>query len=80
MRRRGRHVPPLELAPGPSHPAQRRTPPSALFILDALAPMTDDALTAAADELIDHLRQLGPDVRVATRVFPPTAPPLRSHQ
>ena len=40
---------------------------SALFILDALAPMTDDALAAAGDELVDHLRRLGPDVRVATR-------------
>lgn len=40
---------------------------SALFILDALEPMTDDALTAAGDELVTHLRQLGDDVRVSTR-------------
>lgn len=41
---------------------------SALFILDALAPMTDDALTAAGDDLTDRLRRLGPDVRVASRL------------
>lgn len=40
---------------------------SALFILDALAPMTDDELTTAGDELVSHLRQLGDDVAVATR-------------
>jgi DNA/RNA-binding domain of Phe-tRNA-synthetase-like protein len=40
---------------------------SALFILDALAPMTDDALTAAGDELVAHLRHLGEDVTTATR-------------
>jgi DNA/RNA-binding domain of Phe-tRNA-synthetase-like protein len=36
---------------------------SALFILDALEPMTDEALTTAADDLVDHLTRLGPDVR-----------------
>ncbi len=41
---------------------------SALFILDALAPMTDESLTAAGDDLVDRLRSLGPDVRVASRV------------
>jgi DNA/RNA-binding domain of Phe-tRNA-synthetase-like protein len=46
---------------------------SALFILDALGPMSDEQLTAAADELVDHLRHLGPDVRVATRVLPATS-------
>lgn len=40
---------------------------AALFILDALDPMTDDALTEADDDLVSHLRRLGPDVRVATR-------------
>ncbi len=42
---------------------------SALFILDALAPVTDDQLVAAADELADHLAQLGPDVRFTRRVL-----------
>ncbi len=42
---------------------------SALFILDALAPMTDEALTAAADDLVDHLQRLGGDVRMHTRLI-----------
>lgn len=41
----------------------------ALFILDALDPVTDVALDAAADDLIDHLHHLGPDVRVARRMI-----------
>lgn len=45
---------------------------SALFILDALAPMTDAALTAAADDLVDHLRSLGPRVHAAQRLIPAT--------
>ncbi len=42
---------------------------TALFILDALAPMTDQALAGAAADLISHLRQLGPDVRVTSRLL-----------
>ena len=42
---------------------------SALFILDALKPMSDGTLTAAGEELVAHLRQLGTDVRVATRLL-----------
>lgn len=42
---------------------------AALFILDALEPLSDQALTAAADELVDQLRRLGPDVRVAQRLL-----------
>lgn len=45
---------------------------SALFILDALDPMTDKALTAAGDELVAHLRPLGDDVAVATRLLAST--------
>ena len=41
---------------------------SAVFILDALAPLSDQALSDAAEDLITHLRQLGPDVRVARRL------------
>lgn len=46
---------------------------AALFILDALDPMTDDALEAAAADLIDRLRRLGPDVRVVSRRFAASA-------
>jgi DNA/RNA-binding domain of Phe-tRNA-synthetase-like protein len=42
---------------------------SALFILDVLDPMTDEALDAAADDLVAHLDRLGPDVRVARRLI-----------
>ena len=42
---------------------------TALFILDALDPMTDEALHAAADDLVAHLTRLGPDVRVARRLI-----------
>ncbi len=45
------------------------TTTSALFILDALDPMTDDALGAAADDLIDHLTRLGPEVQSARRLI-----------
>jgi DNA/RNA-binding domain of Phe-tRNA-synthetase-like protein len=42
---------------------------TALFILDALGPVTDEALHAAADDLTAHLTQLGPDVRAARRLL-----------
>jgi len=42
---------------------------SAIFILDALDPMTDEALQAAADDLVSHLTRLGPDIRVYRRLF-----------
>ena len=42
---------------------------TALFILDALEPMTDEALHAATDVLVDHLTRLGPDVCVARRLI-----------
>ncbi len=42
---------------------------SALFILDALDPVTDAALAAAAEDLVTHLARLGPDVRVAQRLL-----------
>jgi DNA/RNA-binding domain of Phe-tRNA-synthetase-like protein len=42
---------------------------AALFILDALAPLTDDALDAAAKDLVTYLGRLGPDVRVARRML-----------
>ena len=48
---------------------------SALFILDALDPMTDEALAAAADDLIDHLTRLGPDLQTARRLITPGTTP-----
>jgi DNA/RNA-binding domain of Phe-tRNA-synthetase-like protein len=42
---------------------------SALFILDALAPLTDDELQATADDLVAHLALLGSDVRSARRLI-----------
>ncbi len=42
---------------------------TALFILDALSPLTDEALHAAADDLAAHLARLGPGVRVARRLI-----------
>jgi DNA/RNA-binding domain of Phe-tRNA-synthetase-like protein len=42
---------------------------AALFILDALDPLTDEQLEAATDELVSHLSRLGPDVRVVRRLL-----------
>jgi DNA/RNA-binding domain of Phe-tRNA-synthetase-like protein len=42
---------------------------AALFILDALEPMTDEALRAAAGDLLAHVAQLGPDVRSVSRLI-----------
>jgi DNA/RNA-binding domain of Phe-tRNA-synthetase-like protein len=43
---------------------------AALFILDALDPMTDQELDDAAAELITELQRLGPDVTIARRTLP----------
>ncbi len=40
---------------------------SALFLLERLAPMPLGELTAAADELADHVRRLSPDAEVTVR-------------
>ena len=42
---------------------------SALFILDALDPLTDAVLTDAADDLVQHLTRTAPDVRTARRLI-----------
>lgn len=42
---------------------------SALFILDALEPMTDGALQACVEDLSAHLARLGPEVRMAQRLI-----------
>jgi DNA/RNA-binding domain of Phe-tRNA-synthetase-like protein len=39
-----------------------------LFIFDALHPMSDEQLDAAADELLSHLAEVGADLRVARRL------------
>ena len=44
---------------------------TALFILDALDPLTDEALHAAGAELAAHVTRLGPDVRIARRLIAP---------
>jgi DNA/RNA-binding domain of Phe-tRNA-synthetase-like protein len=50
--------------------ARTRLTPSttaAFFVLDALDPLTDAQLHAAADDLVEHLAPLGPDVRAVRR-------------
>ena len=47
----------------------RENTTTALFILDALDPTTDDALHTAAKDLLTHLTALGPDVRTAHRLI-----------
>lgn len=42
---------------------------TALFILDALDPMTDEELAAAADDLVSRLDRLGPRLQVARRLL-----------
>ncbi len=42
---------------------------SALFILDALDPLTDERLHAATDQLAEQLGLLGPEVQVRTRLI-----------
>jgi DNA/RNA-binding domain of Phe-tRNA-synthetase-like protein len=49
------------------------TTTTALFIMDALAPATDNELTTAAAELAEHLHHLGSDVRVTERLIDPGA-------
>jgi DNA/RNA-binding domain of Phe-tRNA-synthetase-like protein len=41
----------------------------AIFILDALDPLTDDAVTAAADALTDALLALSPDATISRRLL-----------
>jgi len=42
---------------------------TALFILDALEPVTDEALQTATADLVDHLLRLGSDVRAVQRLI-----------
>ncbi len=52
---------------------------TALFILDALEPVTDAALNAAADDLTVQLRLLGPDIDINARIIEPDAPESEGH-
>ncbi|MEP7762432.1 phenylalanine--tRNA ligase beta subunit-related protein [Sanguibacter sp. 25GB23B1] len=47
---------------------------SALFVLDALDPFTDEELRAITDELVSHLLRLGPDVTHARRLLSAAEP------
>ena len=47
----------------------RQDTTAALFIFDALDPVTDQALQAAADDLAGRLTRLGPAVRAARRLI-----------
>jgi DNA/RNA-binding domain of Phe-tRNA-synthetase-like protein len=49
--------------------ALREQTTAALFILDALDPVTDQALHEAADHLITNLDRLGPDLLTSTRLI-----------
>jgi DNA/RNA-binding domain of Phe-tRNA-synthetase-like protein len=42
---------------------------AALFILDALDPLPDEALHATAEDLAGRLARLGPDVRAVRRLI-----------
>jgi DNA/RNA-binding domain of Phe-tRNA-synthetase-like protein len=42
---------------------------TAVFILDALQPMTDQQLHAAADDLVQHLTRIGPHITMARRLI-----------
>jgi DNA/RNA-binding domain of Phe-tRNA-synthetase-like protein len=48
---------------------------TALFILDALSPVTDEALHATADDLLTHLARPGSDIRATRRLIATTANP-----
>ena len=41
----------------------------AIFVMDALAPMDDDALSAAGEALSDALRATSPGVRLSIRIL-----------
>ncbi len=43
----------------------------ALFLLEALDPLTDDDLRLAGDDILDALRAANPDVEVAQRILRP---------
>jgi len=53
-----------------------RTTTTALFILDALGPVTGEALSAAADDLVAQLTRLGPDVQTARRLITASPGPV----
>src|SRR5690606_28150996 len=54
-----------------TRPQLRDDTRTALFVLDALGPMTDAALLAAADEIVAHLATAGADLTVHRRLLAP---------
>jgi hypothetical protein len=50
-------------------PGQRDETTSAIFIFEALAPLTDDTLHAATDERVSPLTRPGPKMRAARRMI-----------
>jgi DNA/RNA-binding domain of Phe-tRNA-synthetase-like protein len=54
----------------------RENTTTALFILDALDPLPDEALHATAEDLTAHLARLGPDVRAVRRLIASAPWPL----
>lgn len=48
---------------------------AALFILDALDPLTDEQVHAAVADLVAHLRATSPDLQVAQRLISAAPPP-----
>lgn len=68
MRRGRRDLSAVELAKA-RRTQLRNDTTTALFVLDALDPLTDEALHAATDDLVTHLSRLGPDVQVARRLM-----------
>lgn len=59
--------------------ALREDTTTALFILDALQPMTDDQLIAAAEALSSHLCRLGASVAITQRMIAAGGPIHRRH-
>lgn len=51
---------------------------TAFFIFDALAPVDDEALRAAADELTAHLIRLSPDARAWSRLVRTPKTPMKA--
>lgn len=45
------------------------TTTTALFILDALDPLSDEALVAGTDALVEHLTRLGPEIHIERRLI-----------
>ncbi len=67
----------MAVAPAPSHSAAGGQDRAAV-ILDAIDPLTDQALHAAADDLLTHLGRLEPDTGSPAASSPATPLPDRA--